>query len=104
MGSEACSPNRSASAALDPVECPAASKIGTVAIETDLPPHSLTGNVYLGAPAGGPITGPPFTIYIDAESIYGVAVRLEGWSNANRETGRLEATFTRKPATSLQQI
>ncbi len=87
-----------------PVECPAASKIGTVAIETDLPPHSLTGNVYLGDPAGGPITGPPFTIYIDAESVYGVSVRLRGLVEANRETGRLEATFTENPPLPFEDL
>ena len=38
----------------NPVTCPASSNVGTVTIETDLPPHSLTGNVYLGSPGGGP--------------------------------------------------
>jgi hypothetical protein len=82
----------------EPVICPAASKVGEVTIETDLPAKSLTGNVYLGAPSGEPITGPPYTIYVDAESArYGVSVRLEGQVNPNPVTGRLETTFLKNP-------
>ncbi len=82
----------------NPVSCPAASKVGEVTIETDLPPNSLTGPVYLGSPSGRTITGPPFTIYIDAESpAYGVSVRLQGKVTPNPSTGRLEATFTENP-------
>lgn len=80
-----------------PVTCPAASKLGTVTIETDLPPKSLTGDVYLGSPSGAPITGPPFTMYLDAESALGVSVRLRGQVSANPETGRLEASFSGNP-------
>jgi hypothetical protein len=82
----------------DPVSCPSDSQIGEVTIETDLPPNSLTGPVYLGSPSGGTITGPPFTIYLDAESpAYGVSVRLKGKVSPNASTGRLEATFTENP-------
>jgi hypothetical protein len=77
--------------------CPAASRVGTVTIETDLPPGSLTGGVYLGSPDGSAITGPPYTVYLDAESEYGVSVRLKGLVTPNPATGRLEATFTENP-------
>jgi hypothetical protein len=80
-----------------PVTCPPAARIGTVTIETDLPPGSLAGNVYLGSPTDAAIEGPPFTIYIDAESIYGVSVRLQGQVNLNPTTGRVEATFVNNP-------
>ncbi len=80
-----------------PVTCPAASKVGSVSIETDLPPGSLTGTVYLGSPTGAPITSPPYTIYVDAESGLGVAVRLQGQITPNPGTGRLEATFAGNP-------
>ncbi|HTA35910.1 MAG TPA: hypothetical protein VK761_04260 [Solirubrobacteraceae bacterium] len=80
------------------VECPAASKIGTVNIETDLPPGSLGGNVYLGKPNGdASISGPPYLIFIDAESVYGVSVRLEGQAVPNEQTGRLEVSFLGNP-------
>jgi hypothetical protein len=80
-----------------PVTCPAASKVGSVTIETDLPPGSLAGNVYLGSPTGAPITGPPYTMYVDAESVYGASVRLRGLVTPNPATGRLEATFAGNP-------
>jgi hypothetical protein len=96
-GLQACTAAQIAIGASAPVSCPAASQIGTVAIETDLPPGSLTGNVYLGSPAGGTITGPPFTIYLDAESALGVSVRLQGSVAPNPATGRLEASFTENP-------
>jgi hypothetical protein len=97
-GLQTCSPGQIGIGTGAPVSCPAASKVGTVAIETDLPPGSLAGNVYLGNPAGGSITGPPYTIYIDAEApSYGVSVRLKGVVNTDPGTGRLTATFTENP-------
>ena len=40
---------------------------------------------------------PPYTIYVDAESALGVAVRLQGQVTPNPGTGRLEATFAGNP-------
>ncbi|HEY4427689.1 MAG TPA: hypothetical protein VGN08_05755 [Solirubrobacteraceae bacterium] len=97
-GLQTCSPGQIGIGTQAPVACPAASMIGTVAIETDLPPGSLAGNVYLGNPSGGPITGPPYTIYVDAEAPqYGVSVRLKGLVNTDPGTGRVEASFTENP-------
>ncbi len=96
-GLQACTAAQIAIGGSTQVSCPAASQIGTVAIETDLPPGSLAGNVYLGDPSGATITGPPFTIYLDAESALGVSVRLKGSVEPNPTTGRLEATFTENP-------
>lgn len=95
-----------------PVTCPAASRIGTVTIETDLPPGSLTGPVFLGAPSGTPITGPPYTIYLDANAtgvypptgVEGVSVRLRGSVVPNAQTGRLEATFTENPQLPFSEL
>ncbi len=96
-GLQACTAAEIAIGSTSPVECPPASKVGTVAIETDLPPGSLAGNVYLGSPTGGLLTEPPYTIYLDAESAYGVSVRLRGSIDPNPSTGRLEATFAENP-------
>ncbi len=63
------------------VECPSESELGTVTLEVPtLPAESLKGNLYLGGPeGGGPITGPPYTVYLNAQSTkYGVDVRVEG--------------------------
>jgi hypothetical protein len=96
-GLATCSPAQIGMGTENTVSCPSASEVGTVTIETDLPPGSLAGKVYLGNPNGGAITGPPYTIYVDAESGLGVSVRLKGLVNTNPNTGRLEATFTENP-------
>ncbi len=77
------------------VECPSGSRIGTVELEVPtLPPHSLSGPIFLGKPEGKPIEGPPYTIYLDAESArYGAKVRIEGTVTPNSTTGQLETTF-----------
>ncbi|HEX3511164.1 MAG TPA: hypothetical protein VHT27_08710 [Solirubrobacteraceae bacterium] len=101
-----CSPEQIGIHTTNTVSCPPASKIGTVAIETDLPPHSLKGNVYLAAPSGTPLTGlpSPFYIYIDAESEYGVSVRLEGQVEPDPTTGRLRVTFLGNPQLPFSQL
>ncbi len=87
------------------VGCPAGSTVGTVTIETDLPPGSLTGNVYLGSPTGSPITDPPYTLYLDAESArYGISVRLQGSVTPNPTTGRLEVTFANNPQLPFSEL
>lgn len=96
-GLQACTAAQIAIGTTSPVTCPAAARVGTFTIETDLPPGSLTGSVYLGSPSGGTIAEPPYTIYLDAESALGVSVRLQGSVAPNPSTGRLEATFTNNP-------
>ncbi len=98
QGLEACTQAQLGKGTRNPVSCPAASKIGTVNIETDLPPGSLAGNVYLGKKNGTTtIGGPPYLVFIDAESVYDVSVRLEGQAVPNPTTGRLEVSFLGNP-------
>jgi hypothetical protein len=92
-GLEACPPSKIHFESKTPAECPASSKLGKVTIETDLPPGSLAGSLYLGDPKGLPITGPPYTVYAVAESIYDVAVKVEGTVAPDPSTGRLTADF-----------
>ena len=97
-GLQACTQSQLAKGEPVAASCPAASKIGEVNIETDLPPGSLKGDVYLGKANGtGSITGPPYLIFINAESVYGVTVRLEGEAKPNLQTGRVEVTFAGNP-------
>ncbi len=82
------------------VECPSESEIGSVTLEVPtLPAESLKGNLYLGGPeGGGAITGPPYTVYLNAQSTrYGVDVRVEGKVVPNESTGQLTATFGELP-------
>ena len=88
------------------VACPAASQLGTVSLEVPtLPAGSLTGAVYLGGPESGPITGPPYIVYLDAESArYGVSVRLKGEVIPNEATGQLTAVFSENPEQPFTRV
>jgi hypothetical protein len=81
------------------VGCPAASELGTVDLNVPtLPDGSLKGKIYLGGPESGPITGPPYIIYLDAESQrYGVSVRIKGETIPNEATGRVTTVFDENP-------
>jgi hypothetical protein len=99
-GLEACTPKQIGIHTREPVTCPAGSKVAEATLDVPgLPAGSLTGAMYLGGPeGGGSITGPPFTVYLLAESTrYGVSVRLQGQIVPNESTGRLTATFTENP-------
>jgi hypothetical protein len=92
------------------VECPAASKIGTVEVQTpSLPANSLFGDVYVGAPLkNGPGvfgTGEQFRIFIHAFSTrYGVNVRLEGKVFPNATTGQLTAVVAENPQATFRNF
>lgn len=97
-GLKACSPAQIGIKTRNPVTCPAESKIGTVTLTVpDLPASEpLEGNIYLGG--GEPITSPPFTIYMDAESArYGISVRLAGTVKVDQSTGRITTEFAENP-------
>jgi hypothetical protein len=105
-GLEACTKTQIGIGTKSPVACPGRSKIGTVALDVPtLPPGSLTGNIYLGGPDSGPITGPPYTIYLNAESTrYGVDVRLKGVVVPDENTGRLTTTFSENPEQPFSNV
>ena len=99
-GLEACSNAQFGKGTTAEVKCPAGSQIGTTTIETpDLPPGSLSGNVYVGLPEStNPESGSEYRIFIDAEApAYGVSVRLEGHVSANANTGRLTTAVLEAP-------
>jgi hypothetical protein len=92
-------------------ECPAGSRVGSDLIETDLPPGSLAGSVYLASPGGGAITGPPYTIYLEAHTSpepqsanEGVSVRLQGTVTPNPNNGRLEVSFANNPPLPFSEL
>jgi hypothetical protein len=99
-GLTACTPAQARIHSSTPgTSCPSNSVLGTVSLNVPtLPPGSFTGNIYLGGPESGPITGPPYTLYVDAESArYGVSVRLKGSTTPNPTTGRVTTSFTENP-------
>jgi hypothetical protein len=99
-GLSACTPAQAHITSNAPgVGCPASSQIGTVGLEVPtLPPGAFTGALYLGGPESEPITGPPYTVYLDAESKpFGVSVRLRGEAIPNELTGQVTVVFAENP-------
>jgi len=99
-GLEACTPAQARiHSATFGVACPAGSELGTVSLEVPtLPAGSFTGAVYLGGPEAGPITEPPYTMYVVANSKrYGVSVRVKAEVYPNLVTGQLTTVFNENP-------
>jgi hypothetical protein len=91
----------------NPIGCPAASKIGTVEVQTpSLPADSLTGLVYVGEPkSNDPSTGEQFRIFIQVGSArYGVNVRLIGHVFPNLATGQLTAVVDENPQATFSSF
>ncbi|HEV3072032.1 MAG TPA: hypothetical protein VGY76_11490 [Solirubrobacteraceae bacterium] len=98
-GLEACTPAQIGIHTREPVTCPAGAKVAEATLNVPgLPPGSLVGSLYLGGPVNGPITGPPYIVYLDLESArYGLSVRLRGEVVPNESTGRLSVVFAENP-------
>lgn len=99
-GLEACTPGQARIHSEEfGVACPVGSELGSVSLEVPtLPVGSLTGSMYLGGPESGPITGPPYIVYVVANSKrYGVSVRLKGEVVPNEATGQLTTIFQENP-------
>jgi hypothetical protein len=79
-------------ACVDRAACPAASRIGTVRIDTPVLPGPLEGAISVGTQE----PGDPFRIFLDASG-YGVQVKLKGSIAADPSTGRLVTTFDDNP-------
>jgi hypothetical protein len=91
----------------DPIACPAASKVGTVEVQTpSLPADSLTGTVYVGQPLNQiASTGEQFRIFIHVGSErYGVNVRLEGKVFPDPSTGQLTAVVDENPQATFSSF
>ena len=102
-GLVACTNAQFAKGTNDPVQCPDASKIGTVTVETpSLPPGSIGGTVYVGEPVkngpGAASSGEQFRIFIYASGPErGVNIRLVGKVFPNPTTGQLTAVVEENP-------
>ncbi|HXB15379.1 MAG TPA: hypothetical protein VNV44_06505 [Solirubrobacteraceae bacterium] len=86
--------------------CPASSSLGSVTLDVPgLPPGSLTGNAFLGGPESGPITGPPYTMYVVASSThYNVSVRLKAEVFTDPTTGRITTVFNENPEQPFSKL
>ncbi|MGN6814757.1 MAG: hypothetical protein ACTHK3_01560 [Solirubrobacterales bacterium] len=84
-------------------ECPAASKVGTVEIESPPLERPLQGDVYVGEQKSrDPQSGEEFRILVEAkEEKEGVDARLVGNVKANPNTGQLTAVFNEQEVGEL---
>ena len=81
----------------DPPNCPNASKIGSVELETPLLDHPLKGSVFAAAQRSNPF-GSLLAVYVvvhDPKS--GVVIKLAGRIAADPNSGRLTAVFDDNP-------
>jgi len=95
-GLQTCTDAQFGKGTRNPVACPAASRIGTVDIDTPpLPDGSLAGPVYVGQQLSrDPASGDEYRIFVDAESArYGISARLLGKIVADPSTGQLTNVF-----------
>ena len=80
-----------------PPQCPEASKIGSLELETPLIPHKLEGAMYLANQNENPF-GTTLAAYVVVDDpITGVLIKIAGKFIANMETGRLTAEFDENP-------
>jgi hypothetical protein len=96
-GLGACSPAQIDLNGPDPAQCPDASKIADVQVDTPLLDHPVIGATYLAMPYDNPF-GSLLAIYIafdDPES--GTVVKVAGEVRADPNTGRLTTTVEENP-------
>jgi hypothetical protein len=103
-GLVACTDAQFGKGTRNPVACPAASRIGSVEVDTPpLPDGSLSGPVYVGQQLSrDPTSGDEYRIFAAVESTrYDISARLLGKINADPQTGQLTTTFDDKPLGSI---
>jgi hypothetical protein len=111
-GLVACTDEQFGKGTRNPVACPPASKVGTVAIETPpLPAGSVTGDVYVGQPkSSDPASGDLYRLFVAANSQrYGISARLIGSVKADPQNGQLttvfdDGRFGRAPLPGLPEV
>ncbi len=87
-----------------PADCPNASKIGAVEIETPLLHNKLVGGVYMAEQDTNPFAS-PLVIYITAEEPTSrVLVKLAGEVQINPATGQLTSVFRNTPQSPFSEL
>ncbi len=102
-GLEACTEAQIGLGTEQPVECPNGSMLGVASLITPALSGELKGALYLGGPSLGPITEPPFTVYLTLSG-HGVLVKIRGTAVPNRSTGQLTTTFDENPELPFSEL
>jgi hypothetical protein len=103
-GLEGCSSVEANLASEGPADCPEASKIGTVEIETPVLEKPLGGAVYVASPYDNPFDS-LLAIYLAVHDPQtGAVIKLAGHVVPDPETGQLTATFSENPQLPFEDL
>jgi hypothetical protein len=103
-GLAACSDAQVGLKSKEPEQCPDASKIGTVEVDTPLLSEPLQGSVYLGTQQStDPASGKMYRLFLVASGS-GVRLKLEGSVKADPVTGKLTTTFADNPQLPFNKL
>jgi len=87
-----------------PAACPAASKLGTVQIDTPLIDHPLKGAIYLAQQGQNPFSS-LLALYISVEDpLSGTTIKLAGQPIPDSQTGQLKVSFKEAPQLPFEEM
>ena len=87
-----------------PAECPDASKLGSVVVDTPLVAHPLPGAIYLARQGENPFSS-LLAVYITIyDPVTGVVVKLPGKVEANAVTGQLSTVVDQNPQVPFEDF
>jgi hypothetical protein len=95
-GLAACSPAQISLGTDDPVQCPEASRVASVQVETVLP-DPVKGTVYLATPHDNPFGTLLAGYLVLADPGRGLLVKIPGRIDVDKGTGRLSGSFEENP-------
>ena len=99
-----CTDEQAALRSLADADCPAASRLGSVRIDTPLLSEPLTGGVFLGQPLSMvAASGEMLRIFLVAQA-QGVTIKQEGRIVPDPVTGQLRATFDGTPQLPFSEL
>ncbi|MFL5834785.1 MAG: hypothetical protein ACJ76B_12530 [Solirubrobacterales bacterium] len=103
-GLEGCSPAEADLTGTGEMRCPAASRVGTVEIETPLLGNPVEGSVYLADQGSNPFNS-LLALYVSVvEPETGAVVKLAGRVSPDPQTGQLTATFADTPQLQFETL
>lgn len=98
-GLQACTDEQLGAGKDGPPECPNASKVGSVSIDTPALAVPLEGDMYLGQPR----SDAPYRLFLVA-SAPGVMLKLRGVAHADERTGQITTVFEDTPALPFSRL